>query len=215
MATVSTFIKNAISLASRSMSDAVATLLWGDETVPVQAIKSRSTRSQFGRGDSGVINEQQRFVVPSEGLTLPNEYEAIRVDGIRRVVTSVVDGVSSANALIGTSAPFCSAAIFAIKFDDVDLNLVHECDVSVPALRIGGDPFDSPSGTFARATDDRVKVAVTSKDWIASLTANCVNRVAYPNTGAIVTLDGESMRVVEWSWIGMTMLITLRDGRDY
>jgi len=197
------------------MSDATATLLWGDESVPVTSIKSRSTRTQFGRGDSGVINEQQRFVVPSEGLTLPNEYDAIRVDGIRRVVTSVVDGVSSVNAHIGTSATFSSTAIFSIKFDDVDLNLVHECDLSVPALRIGGDPFDSPSGTFARTTDDRVKVAVTSKDWIASLTAKGIDRVAYPNTGAIVTVDSESMRVVEWSWIGMTMLITLRDGRDY
>lgn len=217
MATVSTFIKNAISLAARSMSDATAVLLWGDEATPVTAIKARSLRNQFGRGDSGVINEHQRFVVPCEDLTLPNEYDSIRVDGVRRVVTSVTAGVSDVNAMIGTSAPFDKTAAFIIKFDDQTTNLVKELTVSVPALLIGGPSFDTLSGALTRSTDDRVKVAVASKDWIAGLVAQDVTADVYPNTGALVTVTGYEapLRVVEWSWIGMTMLITLRAGRDY
>jgi len=217
MSTVATFIKNAISLASRSMSDATAVLLWGDEQTPVTAIKARSMRNQFGRGDSGVINEHQRFVLVCEGLTLPNEYDSIRVDGVRRVVTSVTAGGSEVNANIGTSAPFDKTAAFSIKFDDQSSNLVKELTLSVPALLIGGPSFDTLSGALTRSTDDRVKVAVSLTDWAAALAAQSITSDVFPNTGALVTLSGDdaTARVVEWSWIGNTMLVTLRAGRDY
>lgn len=217
MSTVATFIKNAISLASRSMSDATAVLLWGDEQTPVTAIKARSMRNQFGRGDSGVINEHQRFVLVCEDLTLPNEYDSIRVDGVRRVVTSVTAGGSEVNANIGTSAPFDKTAAFLIKFDDQSSNLVKELTLSVPALLIGGQSFDTLSGALTRSTDDRVKVAVSLTDWAAALAAQSITSDVFPNTGALVTLSGDdaTARVVEWSWIGNTMLVTLRAGRDY
>lgn len=217
MSTVSTFIKNAISLAARSMSDATAVLLWGDETEEVTGLKAASRVNQFGRGDSGAINEHQRFVIDCEGMTLPNEYDSILVDGVRRVVTSVNVGGAGVNANIGTSAPFDKTAEFSIKYDDIDTNLVKELTLSVPALLIGGPSFDTLSGALTRATDDRVKVAVSKTDWAAALAAQSITSDVSPNTGALVTLSGDDVtaRVVEWSWIGNTMLVTLRAGRDY
>ena len=216
MSTVSTFIQNAISLAARSMSDATAVLRWGDEVASVTAIKASSRVNQFGRGDSGSINEHQRFVFACDGLTLPNEYDSIRVDGVRRVVTSVNVGGAGANAQVGTSAPFSLTATFSIKFDDTATNLSGEKDIQVPALRIGGEDFDTLTGAVVRSSSDRVKLAVAATDWIAGLTAEGVNAVFYPNISARVSIAGETatMRVAEWSWIGNTMLITLRAGRE-